>query len=265
MGRRRESPPDLGSRWLACLPRVFRAATARRQPRSACEDRSFAVAPWFETSIRPDPAGPSNGPWPPPWHPVFRQASGCLSCAAYGSLGIGRWRLIDLAPPGDPRSCGRTVAHAHSGSGPLAMLSRASRSGRCSNGPSGFGPATRAALRRGMIMAILENLKEHAECATGLRRPGKRKAIELARMRKPYTVRFKDGLVLNYPRWPLVYRRAVAPAGQRSSPQCTRRWRIAARLSDIGPADTTSARRSIARPARPEHRMPLSPMLSRAP
>ena len=36
--------------------------------------------------------------------------------------------------------------------------------------------------------------------------------MELARVRKPHTVRFKDdGLVPNHPRWPLIiYRRAVA-------------------------------------------------------
>jgi uncharacterized protein YjlB len=61
-------------------------------------------------------------------------------------------------------------------------------------------------------MPTLEDLKGYAERVTGLRRPGKRKAMELARMRKPHTVRFKDdGLVPNHPRWPLViYRRVVA-------------------------------------------------------
>ena len=60
-------------------------------------------------------------------------------------------------------------------------------------------------------MPILEDVKEYAERATGLRRPGKGKASDLARSRKPHTVRFKDdGLVPNHPRWPLiVYRRAV--------------------------------------------------------
>jgi hypothetical protein len=58
---------------------------------------------------------------------------------------------------------------------------------------------------------ILENLKEYAERATGLRRRGKRKAPALARARKPHTVRFKDDdLVPHHLRWPLiVYRRAV--------------------------------------------------------
>jgi hypothetical protein len=51
-------------------------------------------------------------------------------------------------------------------------------------------------------MPILEDLKEYAERATGLRRPGKRKAPHLAQARKPHAVRFKDdGLVPNHPRW----------------------------------------------------------------
>ncbi|MCP3401882.1 MULTISPECIES: cupin domain-containing protein [unclassified Bradyrhizobium] len=60
-------------------------------------------------------------------------------------------------------------------------------------------------------MPILEDFKEYAERATGLRRPGKRKAPELVRSRKPHTVRFKDdGLIPNHPRWALIlYRGAV--------------------------------------------------------
>jgi hypothetical protein len=53
-------------------------------------------------------------------------------------------------------------------------------------------------------MPIFEDLKEYAERATGLRRPGKGEASDFARARKPHTVRFKDdGLVPNHPRWPL--------------------------------------------------------------
>jgi uncharacterized protein YjlB len=61
-------------------------------------------------------------------------------------------------------------------------------------------------------MPTLEELKGYAERATGLRRPGKRKAIDFARVRKPHRVRFKDdGLVPNHARWPLIiYRNAVA-------------------------------------------------------
>jgi uncharacterized protein YjlB len=60
-------------------------------------------------------------------------------------------------------------------------------------------------------MAVLEDLKEYGERATGLRRPGRREAATLTRERKPHTVRFKDdGLIPNHPRWPLIiYRRAV--------------------------------------------------------
>jgi uncharacterized protein YjlB len=65
-------------------------------------------------------------------------------------------------------------------------------------------------------MPILEDLKEYAERATGLRRPGKRRAPDLTHPRRPHTVRFKDdGLVPNHPRWPLMlYRRAVGPDEQ---------------------------------------------------
>jgi len=61
-------------------------------------------------------------------------------------------------------------------------------------------------------MPLLEHLKEYAERATGLRRPGKRWASELPRPRKPHVVRFRDdGLVPNHPRWPLMlYRSAVS-------------------------------------------------------
>ena len=45
-------------------------------------------------------------------------------------------------------------------------------------------------------MPILEDLKEYAERATELRRPGRRKAPDLVQVRKPPAVRFKDdGLV----------------------------------------------------------------------
>lgn len=93
-----------------------------------------------------------------------------------------------------------------------AMSLPASHSGRFSNGASGFGPATRTEFQRRMIMPTLEDLKGYMERATGLKRPGKRKAVDLARARKPVTVRFKDdGLIPNHPRWPLVlYRNAVA-------------------------------------------------------
>ena len=65
-------------------------------------------------------------------------------------------------------------------------------------------------------MPILEDLKEYAERATGLRRPGKREAADVVRTRKPNTVRFKDdGLVPNHPRWPLIIYRSVVDLGNR--------------------------------------------------
>jgi len=65
-------------------------------------------------------------------------------------------------------------------------------------------------------LPILEDLKEYAERATGLRRPGKREAADVVRTRKPNTVRFKDdGLVPNHPRWPLIIYRSVVDLGNR--------------------------------------------------
>jgi uncharacterized protein YjlB len=59
-------------------------------------------------------------------------------------------------------------------------------------------------------MPILEDIKHYAERPTGLRRPGKRKAPDLAQVRKPHAVRFKDdGLVPNHPRWPLILCRSA--------------------------------------------------------
>src|SRR5258708_40325345 len=68
-------------------------------------------------------------------------------------------------------------------------------------------------------MPILEDLKEYAERATGLGRPGKRKASDLARARKPHAVRFKDdGLIPNHPRWPLIIYRAAVELAARHAP-----------------------------------------------
>ena len=39
-------------------------------------------------------------------------------------------------------------------------------------------------------MPVLEDLKEYTERATGLRRPGKAKAPDFVRGRKPHAVRF---------------------------------------------------------------------------
>src|SRR4051812_31058458 len=91
------------------------------------------------------------------------------------------------------------------------MSSRASPWVRFSNGRSGFGPVTWAPLQRRTIMPTLEDLKDTG-ARTRLRRPGRRKAMDLARARKPHEVRFQDdGLVPNHLRWPLIiYRKAVA-------------------------------------------------------
>jgi len=68
-------------------------------------------------------------------------------------------------------------------------------------------------------MPILEDLKEYAERATGIRRPGKRAALDLVRPRKPHTVRFKDdGLIPNHPRWPLILYRGAVDIEGRSDP-----------------------------------------------
>ena len=68
-------------------------------------------------------------------------------------------------------------------------------------------------------MPILEDLKEYTERATGLKRPGKRKASNLRRARKPHAVRFKDdGLVPNHPRWPLIIYRSVIDLGEGRDP-----------------------------------------------
>jgi uncharacterized protein YjlB len=68
-------------------------------------------------------------------------------------------------------------------------------------------------------MPIIEDLKEYAERATGLRRPGKREAPDFARARKPHAVRFKDdGLVPNHPRWPLIIYRGAVELDDRHDP-----------------------------------------------
>ena len=72
-------------------------------------------------------------------------------------------------------------------------------------------------------MPILEDLKEYAERATGLRRPGKRSAPDRVRPRKPHTVRFKDdGLVPNHPRWPLIIYRSAFGLDERHDPAADR-------------------------------------------
>ena len=68
-------------------------------------------------------------------------------------------------------------------------------------------------------MPILEDVKEYVQRATGLRRPGKKEAPDLARPRKPQTARFKDdGLIPNHPRWPLVIYRGAVDLGDGHDP-----------------------------------------------
>ncbi|MGL9622368.1 cupin domain-containing protein [Bradyrhizobium sp. U531] len=68
-------------------------------------------------------------------------------------------------------------------------------------------------------MPILEDVKEYVQRATGAGRPGKKHAPDLARSRKPHTVRFKDdGLVPNHPRWPLVIYRSAVDLGKGRDP-----------------------------------------------
>jgi hypothetical protein len=68
-------------------------------------------------------------------------------------------------------------------------------------------------------MSILEDLKEYTERTTGLGRPGKRNASELARARKPHAIRLKDyGLVPNHPRWPLIIYRGAVDLDERVDP-----------------------------------------------
>jgi uncharacterized protein YjlB len=77
----------------------------------------------------------------------------------------------------------------------------------------------RSKVRRRPTMPILEDLKEYAERATGLRRPGRRLAPDFALARKPHAVRFKDdGLVPNHSRWPLIIYRGAVDLDERHDP-----------------------------------------------
>ncbi|MGL9622358.1 cupin domain-containing protein [Bradyrhizobium sp. U531] len=68
-------------------------------------------------------------------------------------------------------------------------------------------------------MPILEDAKEYMQRATGLNRPGRKEATELARVRKPHAVRFKnDGLVPNHPRWPFIVYRGAVDLGEGHDP-----------------------------------------------
>ena len=68
-------------------------------------------------------------------------------------------------------------------------------------------------------MPILEELKEYMQRTTGWGRPGKRKAANLVRPRKPHPVRFKDdGLMPNHPRWPFVIYKGAVDLGDGHDP-----------------------------------------------
>ena len=68
-------------------------------------------------------------------------------------------------------------------------------------------------------MPVFKNLKEYAQRAAGLRRPGRRRAPGLAHVRRPLIVRFKDdGLVPNHPRWSLIIYRGAVHLDERDDP-----------------------------------------------
>lgn len=224
--------PEMGARALTWgagekVLLVLAAAGWRRAGRaSRCGARAIMLCwspwrrrccPWFETSVRPDPTGPQNGDQAPPRCPIFQDTRGRLSFrprAAHWGLGIGGRRLAGRHASCDPRRRGRHLADALSRPGALGEQCRRKvlHWERFLYSSCGCAPVTRSTLRRRTIMPTLEDLKGYAERATGLRRPGKRKAMDFAQARKPHTVRFKDdGLIPNHPRWPLViYRHAVS-------------------------------------------------------
>ncbi len=117
----------LASRRLARLARPWGAAAACRQPRSARNGRRVAAAPWFESRVRPNSAGPPNGDWARAWRPAFRQTKRCFPLrprTAHGRSGIGGQRVACGSPAGDTRDCGRTVAHPHRDPGALGKRCR---------------------------------------------------------------------------------------------------------------------------------------------
>ena len=68
-------------------------------------------------------------------------------------------------------------------------------------------------------MPILEDVNKYAERATGLLRPGKRRAPQVAGVRKLQAVRFEDdGLVPNHPRWTLIIYGSAISLDERQDP-----------------------------------------------
>jgi uncharacterized protein YjlB len=113
----------------------------------------------------------------------------------------------------------RTIQALAVGLSPTATSWQDSRLERSLRSSCDCGPVIRSKHQRRTIMPILEDLKEYAEFATGLRRPGKRKVSHLARARKAHAVRFKDdGLVPNHPRWPLIIYRGAVDLDERHDP-----------------------------------------------
>ena len=68
-------------------------------------------------------------------------------------------------------------------------------------------------------MGLVEDIKKHAEQATGWGRPAPRELPHLVRARQPRLFRFKDdGVVPNHPRWPLVVYRGAVKLSARLDP-----------------------------------------------
>jgi uncharacterized protein YjlB len=139
---------------------------------------------------------------------------GALASAA-GTLPAGPRRAIRAFAVG--LSLTRVVVPAHWASDVVPGFALGAALERLLRLWTGYPIAT--ATSRRTNMPILEDLKEYAERATGLRRPGRRKASALAQPRRPHTVRFKDdGLVPNHPRWPLIIYRGAVDLGENHDP-----------------------------------------------
>jgi uncharacterized protein YjlB len=68
-------------------------------------------------------------------------------------------------------------------------------------------------------MPILEDAKEYVQRATGLHRPGPKRAPEFARPRTPHAVRFNDdGGIPNHPRWPFAICKSAIRFGEGHDP-----------------------------------------------
>ena len=150
--------------------------------------------------------------------PASRRCISLGSRSAHGRLGFGSRRFAARPSAGDPGvaiglSLTRVVVLAHWASDVIAGFALGAVLERTLRLWTGY-----PAFQGRTAMPIVEDLKEYAERATGLRRPGKH-APELVRVRKPRTVRFKDdGLVPNHPRWPLIIYRGAVELDERHDP-----------------------------------------------